>query len=190
MRTLTEQNRKQARLWVRLRLLRRILLYTKQPFTAEEEAFLDRGAGCLMDRELRLGCRATHNVEEQEDEQDWIKLCFPRFYLYDVLRGLAFILKWSEKRRQMIPTKAIRKVVAELTEKFSDGDVRLERLAYEGIVTRIMTPAGEWSRVPQATLFPLLSQVSGIGQGSPYLTAQWNDCRQLIKKLTVLELIV
>jgi len=135
-----------------------------------------------MSRELRLGCKIRHNLEEQEDEQDWLQPCFPRFYLYDVLRGLTFVLKWAEKRRKSLPAEAIGRVVAALVDKSQDGAIRVERHAYEGIGTRILSDKGNWTRRPSATYFPLLMQVSEIGQVSPYLTAKWNECRRLLDK--------
>ena len=123
------------------------------------------------------------------DEEDWLKPCFPRFYLYDVLRGLSFILRWAEKRRKPIPAKAIREVIDALERKFRDGRVRIERKAFDGIGSRVMNAAGEWGRSPAASFFPILLQVSEVGQESPYLTSQWAEVRERIKSLTLEGLI-
>ncbi len=163
--------------------LEAILLFTNRPFTTEEGDFLDRGARCLMERELRFGCKAKHNIEEQEDEPDWLKLCFPRFYFYDMLRGLSFILNWSKKRQKAISAQAVTCVVQSLIDKFPDGNIRVERRAYDGVGTRILSDTGEWARRPSATHFPLLLRVGEVGQVSPYLTATWNECRQLMTRL-------
>lgn len=75
-----------------------LLCATRRPLTEREAKFLDAGAQCLLERKLTLGCRAPHNHEEQGDEQDWLAPSFPRFYFYDVLRGLVFVLRWAEVR--------------------------------------------------------------------------------------------
>ncbi len=69
-----------------------ILLHTPRPWTAEEKAFLDKGARFLMERKLMHGSLTKHNADERESEKKWLNLCFPRFYLYDVLRGLNALL--------------------------------------------------------------------------------------------------
>jgi hypothetical protein len=46
-----------------------------------------------------------------------------------------------------------------------------------------MTSPGHWEIKPQATSFPLLSQVSEIGKYSPSLTAQWQASLKLIDRL-------
>lgn len=164
--------------------LEALLLHTRRPFTAEEARFLDRGAHCLLDRELMFGYAAGFNAEERLDEEDWLKPCFPRFYFYDVIRGLSFVLKWSEMRCQPIPMLAIQKAIRSIEEKSRDAYVRVERQSFEGIATRVGSPSGEWTRSPEASRFLLLDEVSRVGQSSSWLTAQWDDARERIRKLS------
>lgn len=163
--------------------LEAVLYFTNRLFTPEEENFLDRGAQCLIERELRLGSTSEHNADEKEDEQDWLKPCFPRFYLYDVLRGLRFILTWSEKRGKLLPTKAYDFVVTCMNQKFPDGKIIIERHSYEGVKTRERTTSGEWLKGRPASYFPLLKEVSKIGKVSSVLTTQWEEAKIKISQL-------
>ncbi len=170
--------------------LEAILNCTHRPFTAAEARFLDRGAQCLIQRELRLGCDVPFNAEERLDEADWLKPCFPRFYLYDVLRGLRFLLQWSETRKLRLPAQSVVEVVAALCQQSTDGQIRIGRRAYEGIGTRMLSPAGVWQRQPEASHFPLLDQISQPGTSSPYLTRQWRQCRAQLVRLIDLKLVI
>lgn len=158
-----------------------ILLYTPRAWTVEERAFLDRGAAFLVGRELRFGSSTSHNATERIGAESWTKLCFPRFYLYDVLRGLNAILIWSAKTKSHLPDRALRVVVEILSREFSDGSIRIGRRSYEGAKTIKLSPTGEWLRRQEAASFPLLDAVSAIGDESPYLAKQWADCQRLVQ---------
>jgi RimJ/RimL family protein N-acetyltransferase len=160
--------------------LEALLLSVKRSLTQSETDFLDRGAECLLQRRLILGCESKHNLEEKKDEADWVKPCFPRFYLYDTLRGLSFILKWASIRKKILLRQAIQEVVSTLNKKFPDGQVKIERLAFEGID----------SRGKAASFFPLLNEISGVGRISPDLSAQWKEAREQIIQLENEGLIV
>jgi len=143
----------------------------------------------LIRRELSHGNPDGFNSEECEDEADWRKPCFPRFYLYDGLRGLRFILHWSERREIPLHRDSITSVVSEMHKQYPDGVVRIGRLAYEGIGTRQLDTDGKWFRSPTASHFPLLDQVSRIGDVSPTLSRHWADARAQLERMTVVGLI-
>lgn len=157
-----------------------ILLYTLRPWTVEERNFLDKGAQFLIKRKLMLGSDTKHNASECKSAEAWTKLCFPRFYLYDVLRGLNALLIWSEKTGQSVPVGAIQDAVIYLKKQFPHGDVRIGRQSYEGVGTILPSESGEWIRRQPATFFPLLRSVSEIGAISPFLSKQWVDCKARI----------
>lgn len=169
--------------------LEAVLLCTSGALSSADAKFVDAGAQCLIERKLMLGCSAPHNEEECLDEEDWLKLCFPRFYLYDVLRGLDFILHWSELRKKPIPATAIIAVVTILCNKSLDGQIRIERRSFEGVGSRVQTDQGKWERSKTASFFPLLIRVSEMVQVSPFLTARWTDAKKRIEKLIREELI-
>jgi len=161
-----------------------ILLYTNRPWTAQEQTFLDKGAGFLIARELRLGSVSKHNAAECVSAEAWTKLCFPRFYLYDVLRGLTALLAWAERTQQRLPAVGIKIVVQYLNQRFPDGNIRPGRRSFEGTKTLQQSPGGAWLRRQDATGFPLLDAVSIVGKVNPFLSCQWEEARQRITKLT------
>lgn len=159
-----------------------VLLHTKRSWTSEEKTFLDRGARFLMDRKLMLGSPTVHNASERKSAKQWTKLCFPRFYLYDVLRGLNALSLWAEKTNQNLPCAVISDAMDFLTREFPDGRVSIGRHSYDGVGTILQSSSEEWVRRLPATFFPLLEQVSSIGQVSPYLSKQWLETSQRIAK--------
>lgn len=160
-----------------------VLLYTPRDWTSEENTFLDKAAGFLLDRKLMLGSSTHYNAAERSSAEKWSQLCFPRFYFYDVLRGLTAILKWSERCQRDIPRDALKDVVQLLKNNFSDDRVTLGRRAYSGQNT-ILAPqgAGPWVR-GSATSFPLLDLTSEIGTESLVLSKQWKDAQQILRRL-------
>jgi hypothetical protein len=155
----------------------------------ERATFADRAAAFLIDRRLMLGSSTRHNAEERQREPAWRQLCFPRFYLYDVLRGLASLTIWAERREQALPLAAIEPVVEHLLGSFPDGVVRLGRLAVEGIGTKAIDATGARVRRP-ASRFALLDATSAVGSASPALTRQWAEVRQRLLGLHEAQRIV
>jgi hypothetical protein len=162
-----------------------ILLYTPRPWTAEEKAVLDKGAKFLIERKLMYGSPTRHNADERESAKDWLKPCFPRFYLYDVLRGLNALLLWAEKTNQPLPSDVVAGVRRYLQKQFPNGMIRNERRSFEGAGTIPQSPTGEWIRRQPASFFPLLTKVSEIGTVSPFLTRQWNDAVNRLSRVEV-----
>jgi hypothetical protein len=95
-----------------------VLRHTDRPWTEGERAFLEKGADFLMKRKLMKGSVTKHNADERDDEPEWRKPCFPRFYFYDVLRGLSALLLWAEKTKAVIPVESVEEVVGTLTDVF------------------------------------------------------------------------
>ena len=134
-----------------------------------DTAFADRAAHFLIERRLVEGSRTVHNAEEREAAPAWFELAFPRFYFYDVLRGLTALSKW----RGAIPPAAIEPVVTSLRTRFPDGVLRIGRQAHAGRMTILPTADRSPSpRVP-ATSFPLLDAVSAINAPSEALSREW-----------------
>ena len=155
-----------------------ILKHTPRPWTDEEQRFLDRAAAFLIGRELRLGSATRHNAAERVSAEAWTRLCFPRFYFYDVLRGLDALTLWAEKTGRALPPEAVRVVVEDLARQFPDGVVSPGRVAFAETKTLSQSPAGEWLRRQEATRFPLLDAASVAGRAHPVLTRQWARVRR------------
>ncbi|HEX7838275.1 MAG TPA: hypothetical protein VF469_12460 [Kofleriaceae bacterium] len=150
---------------------------------AEHAAFVERAAGFLIERHLMLGSATRHNAEERVSQVAWQKPCFPRFYFYDVLRGLAALVRWAEIADRPVPLHAISGVVDHLLAKFPDGAIRRERLSYAGVGTWMFSPSGDWVRHTPAFRFPLLDATSALDQPCPFLTRQWSAARQGLLRL-------
>ena len=161
-----------------------VLLSTPRPFTAEEKAFLENGARFLMGRRLVEGSRTRHNASERESAVEWKALCFPRFYFYDVLRGLTALSIWAEKTGSKIPRAAVEEATASIEARFPDGQVRIGRRAFDGTGTIAQTPNGDWQRADAARP-ALLDVVSKVGEVSPFLTKEWKATRQRLAAHTL-----
>jgi len=157
--------------------------------TGERAAFVDRAAGFLVERRLMLGSSTVYNAEERDRARDWLQPCFPRFYLYDVVRGLRALTRWAEVRHRAIPLSAIEPVVEHLLATSPDGVIRPGRRAYEPMTTRVHDATTDtWVREP-ASRFPLLEATSVVGAASPALTRQWRDTRASLLGLFEAKLI-
>lgn len=154
-------------------------------WSADRAAFVARAAGFLIERRLTLGSHTVHNAEERDREPSWLEPCFPRFYYYDVLRGLAALARWAEvaPARGPIPLGAIAGVLDHLLASCPDGAVRRRRLSYAGIGTWTRSPSGEWIPRESASRFALLEATSAVGEPCPYLTRQWTAARRAVLRL-------
>ncbi|MEO8553143.1 MAG: hypothetical protein ABI678_24390 [Kofleriaceae bacterium] len=134
---------------------------------------LDRAAHFLIERALVHGSSTVHNAAERDAAPSWQELAFPRFYFYDILRGLTALSRW----RGPIPRAAIEPAVTAMCTRFPDGVVRIGRQAIAGRGTLI--PTADHSPSPRGTptTFPLLDAVSVVGAPSEALTREWNQTR-------------
>ena len=145
-----------------------VLFYTPQDWTTAELEFLDRCAEFLLYRQLYKGSETVANAEEREQSPAWMRLCFPRFYFYDVLRGLRALLHWAERRVRQVEQRR----VSVVWERLRTG-VEVGRRPWERAGTRL--PGGGRA---EASRFALLEKVSGDGP-SGYLERQWRECQEL-----------
>jgi hypothetical protein len=160
-----------------------MLLGDPRDWTADQAAFVERAAGFLIERRLMLGSQTRHNAGERDRQPAWLAPCFPRFYLYDVIRGLGAVVRWSEHTDRSLPLRAISGVIDHVLAAFPDGAIRLQRQAYGGVGTWVRSASGDWVRGPVASRFPLLEATSAIGLASPAVTRQWSAARHAIVRL-------
>jgi hypothetical protein len=151
--------------------------------TGEQRAFVMRAGGFLIERALIHGSKTVHNAEERRSAEDWSKLTFPRFYYYDVLRGLAVQVRWAEATEQPLPQAAVATVVNALIERWPDGVVRVERQAQAGMTTILPTLDRSPSPRAMAAPFPLFDATSRLGEPSEALTRQWSEARAGLLRL-------
>lgn len=135
--------------------LEAILWHTDREFTEQEAVFLDEGARYLI--EHRLVCsKQNGNVIDT----DWLKPCFPRFFEYDILRGMSFLAEWSRRRNKLLPVGLIHEGLERLNTSMAAEGLRIGRQVFD--------PQGPWG----GQTFSLLEATAGIGVVSPYLTKQ------------------
>jgi hypothetical protein len=158
--------------------LEAVLHCTPREFTAEEVAFLDRGAAYLIAHRLARSARTGAVIREH-----WFAPCFPRFYEYDVLRGLDWLTAWAERLDRPLPWSAIEESVAVLEQNAASGAIFLRREWLRDEGSLVPRPDRTWARERTASLFPLLEAVSAKDTASPVLTERWTAARQRIEHL-------
>ncbi len=147
-----------------------------RPLTPIEEHFVDRGAEYLLERRLAFRLR-----DGQLMDPNFLDIGFPRFYDYDILRGLAFVADWARLRRKLVPRRAVGWAFDALDERFPDGRIKIEKpglFATEN--TLRLEKKGVWSR-GEATSFPLHDAVRKHGSISEILTRSWAETRKVLE---------
>ena len=157
-----------------------MLLGGPMAWSAERRAFLVKGAGFLIRRALVHGSDTKHNAEERVGEQAWKEPCLPRFYFYDVLRGLSALVRWAELSRASIPAAAIRPACTSLATRFPDGVVQVQREPFAACTSWVAGADHAWKTREPSSRFPLLDAVSVVGAPSAHLTAQWTRTRRVL----------
>ena len=138
--------------------LEAVLFFTDRDYTGAEKRFLDNGARYLI--EHRLVCsKESGSVVNPE----WLKPLFPRFFEYDILRGLYYLVEWSRRRGKPLPKDVIEEGIDRL-KRFTRGQGIL-------IGRQVHDRNGEW----HGSAFPLMESVSRVGQKSPYLTKRFGS---------------
>ena len=132
--------------------LEAILHGTTRPFMEEELKFMANAANYLLERKLGWK-KSTGEVINP----DWLTPIFPRFYEYDLLRGLTAVTQWAEKTGTVLEPEAIRDAVAAI-ERFFNSGYPLRR-SHLQIRSLRQSAAGEWLKASAAS-FPLL-EISG-----------------------------
>ncbi|NLI75960.1 MAG: hypothetical protein GX442_05890 [Candidatus Riflebacteria bacterium] len=150
--------------------LEAVLHATPRPFTPAERAFLDRGAAYLIAH--RLFRSASH--PDRIIDESWKQLCFPRFYEYDVLRGLAFLKDWAARTGQALPTGALTEAetIVRAALDPASGEPVIGRSWHPAARTHILSDTGKIIGKEPASTFPLLERVRQPGQRAPWLAAQ------------------
>ncbi|MGF7047662.1 hypothetical protein J2T13_002167 [Paenibacillus sp. DS2015] len=143
--------------------LEAILWYTNREFTVQEAVFLDQGARYLIEHRLVCSKQNGHIID-----MEWLKPCFPRFFEYDILRGMSFLAEWSRRRNKPLPVDLLGEGMQRLHSYLETGGLRIGRQVFD--------PQGPWG----GHTFALLEAVSGVGDVSPYLTRQ---CSGVVRQL-------
>lgn len=162
-------------------MLEALLKLSERGLSDEEETRLDSGIHYLLERKL---FRSISKKDEVIDP-DFLRLTFPRFYEYDVLRGLKLVTDWAVKRQKKLRWSAIEEAFALVCGKVNPADetIDIERQFYSGKKTLALAENGEWSRGHEVSLFPLLEAAGALGP-SPFLHRQFMYMYENMYKLT------
>ncbi|MBX3466638.1 MAG: hypothetical protein KF878_07045 [Planctomycetes bacterium] len=135
---------------------------------AGEDAFLARGVHYLLQR--RLGCLSLS--KGGPIDASWLDPVFPRFYLYDVLRGLTLVTRWARAADEALPAEALVEALEALAARVApDGTLAATR--DDHALARTVRREGDgWGKGPSST-FALLERVRR-GPSRP-LTRAWYD---------------
>ena len=151
------------------------VLAAGRPLTPYEEHFVDLGAEYLLERKL-----AFRRKDGQLMDPRFLDIGFPRFYDYDVLRGLSFISEWSRLRRRLVPRRAVSWIFDSMNDRFPDARVRVEKENLTATETSLNLGAdGKWVR-GKSTSFPLLDAVRKVGAPCEPLSAQWEKIKKVL----------
>lgn len=144
-----------------------LLWCTDRPFDVRETRFLSAAAAYLAERSLvRSLSRGGALIDAA-----WLTPCFPRFYFYDVLRGVRFLAGWAERCGGKVAWDAIAEVASGLDRWLRDGGP--PRQPHRESPTYAPDGRGGWARAPAAGSFPLLDAVVPSGLAAGLLRREW-----------------
>jgi hypothetical protein len=149
--------------------LEAVLLCTGREFTLEEVEFLDRGAEYLIEHRLYRSVSSGDVISP-----GWLQLCFPRFYFYDVLRGMRFLARWAVIRGRSLPEQMVEEVVGEI-RKSQDGSGLIPGRRPWTDSRTLIHEDDNWVKSEVVSSFPLLEVVSRTDTVSPSLTRVWEE---------------
>ncbi len=153
-----------------------MLLCTARPFTPEEESFLSGVARYLGRRRLARSLSKGLAVIDPA----WYEPCFPRFYGYDVLRGLRFLARHAAKTGARLDPDEVGEAAAALERSMAAAGrgAYVPRWSYEGLTTHFREEAsGLWRGGAPARSFALLDAARRPEVAGPILAREWADVR-------------
>lgn len=148
----------------------------------EQWTWSERLVKYLLERKL---CRSLRKSGALMNEA-FLKPCFPRFYDYDVLRGLSAVARWAEIAERPLPGESIEEAVRAIANQLGDdGMLPVARDASRGEKTLWLSRKGKWERGHPTTRFELLDTVSVVGAPSPFLTREWRDTLERLARIQI-----
>lgn len=149
--------------------------------TAEETVFLDQAVQYLVRHCL------VYRTNGDLMDPDFLTLQFPRFYHYDILRGLAFLNRWRDHYPGSSPLgdsvdQIIREAVQVIQTKLNNDLLLIERCELNETTTLALGEGGNWRTGQPVSFFPLLTLASTVGTCSPNLTGAFQKVLESLEK--------
>lgn len=142
----------------------------QRDFSKEELALLNSGANYLIKRKLNRSLSSGKFMDEE-----FQKLCFPRFYHYDILRGLSFLIDWARALQNPLPLSAIEEPMTAIASSTSSGACHIQRNPRSGSNTWIFDQtSSQWIRQPSKE-HALLAQFTEKKKPCTYLSSNWQN---------------
>ncbi|HEY3448593.1 MAG TPA: hypothetical protein VGK67_19710 [Myxococcales bacterium] len=154
-----------------------LALGRQRPLAAEEIAVLDRGAAYLLRHRLVCADGSARVLQP-----GWLEPALPRFYEYDALRGLAFVVRWAEQLRRPLATKDLALALAALGPRFSAEAHPASRRWHQEQQTRVEAPQGGDAWGPVGS-FALLEALNGSEATGRILGDQLREVRRGLDRL-------
>ena len=157
-----------------------MMVAEESELTEQEVAFLERGVAYVVAHRL------VYKTSGEIMDADFLKLQFPRYYSYDILRGLSFLARWKQKfsttncELSLAVDKIIEDGIASVEGLMYDGKLSVMRSDLFDRRTRDVDETGEFTVVKPVTLFPLLEAIGKVGQPSAYLTWQYKEVHKMV----------
>lgn len=167
--------------------LEAVLNCRNEQWNKDEIVFLERGANYLIERKL-FRSRSSSDVIDN----NWLKLTFPRFYFYDLLRGLNFLVSWSLMTKSKLSFSAIEESLSILANlPFGRALVQFDNLHNSKTLNHQRNENGKeaWIR-EDASFFPLLDEARCSNNNSLALTLKWQEAKDTIAALLEEKLLI
>lgn len=147
--------------------------------SAGEDAFLSRGVSYLLAR--GLGTRSLSKGGPIEPR--WLDPVFPRFYLYDVLRGLTLVTRWAVSAEAALPAHALVEALTGLAQRTDEAGALAPRRDDHAVARTLAREGDQWVGKRPSTTFGLLERARAAGAPSHALTRAWFDALDALAAL-------
>lgn len=151
--------------------LEAVLFCRGRELTAEETAFLDKGAAYLLKHKLFRKVSTGEVIDK-----NWLEVTFPRFYEYDFLRGFYFLAKWRKQSGFIIPDELTDEVEELVSRQLTPEGMVLKRYNLASRRSYNPGPDGAWA-LGEASEFELMKETSFDGCLCPPLTRKWSEVK-------------
>lgn len=157
------------------------ILFYGNEHTEQEKMFLKQGFQYFIKRKLYLSISKKKIINKK-----WLYPCFPRYYEYDILRGLSFVVSFAKKFQEKIEASHILDVVHILHQNLQDGKIIASTNDLISSRTLYEKEKGLWM-MKEVDIFPLLQYTT---QNAYYLTKEWYDIIEWLFSLKQKKLLI
>lgn len=152
------------------------MLRSAQSHTQDELEFLDRGADYLIKHRL---IKRTNSEELMHPR--FAEFIFPRFYEYDVLRGLSFLTDWAVFRKKALPPEVVADAFQFIENRIVNDGITATRSFGVKDKSYNDSEKSKWSW-QSASTFPLLEELKDSKFSSKILMDEFLRVKDVLSK--------